>query len=70
MKHLHTRVLKDGRVQVLIELGPTDPMPVPAVNDNAHYRLGYPVADVVPGHVISNARRVYWCPVAQDWVEA
>ena len=70
MKTLHTKVLKDGRVHVLIELGPTEPMPVPPVNDNAHYRLGHPVEDVVPGHVINDARRVYWCPIGQDWVEA
>ena len=70
MRTVHTKVLKDGRVHVLIELGPTEAMPVAPAKDDAHYRLGHPIEDVVPGHVINDARRVYWCPVGQDWVEA
>ena len=38
MKTLHTKVLKDGRVHVLIELGPTEAMPVPPAKDREHYR--------------------------------
>lgn len=68
MKLLNSKVLKDGRVHVLIELGPTEGMPVPAIKDDAHYRLGYPIEDVVEGHIISEARRVYWCSLEQKWV--
>ena len=70
MKTLHTKTLKDGRVHVLIELGPTEAMPVPAYKDEAMYRLAYPLEDVVPGHIVKDAQRVYWCPVGQEWVEA
>lgn len=70
MKHIHTRTLKDGRVHVLIELGPTEAMPVAPIRKDAHYRLGHPLEDVVLGHVIKDARRVYWCPVGQEWVDA
>ena len=70
MKTLHTKRLKDGRVHVLIELGPTEAMPVPAYKDDAMYRLHDPMDDVVPGYVINDATRVYWCPVGQDWVQA
>lgn len=70
MKTLHTKTLKDGRVHVLIELDPTEAMPVPAYYDDAMYRLREPMDDIVPGHVINDAKRVYWCPVGQDWVEA
>lgn len=70
MKTLHTKVLKDGRVHVLIELGPTEAMPVEPVNHNAHYRLGYPIEDVVEGHIITEARRVHWCSLEQKWIAA
>ena len=34
----------------------------------AHYQLGQPIEDIVPGHVISEAVSVSWCPVEQKWV--
>ena len=70
MKTIHTRTLKDGRVHVLIELAKNEAMPVAGVKDNVHYKLGYPIEDVVAGHIIANARRVYWCSLEQKWIDA
>lgn len=70
MRTLHTKVLKDGRVHILIELGPTEAMPVEPVKEHAHYRLGYPIEDVVAGHIIADARRVNWCSLEQKWIDA
>ena len=70
MKIKHTRTLKDGRVQVLIELGPTEAMPVTPLNDDAFYLLNYPHEDIVPGYVISNPTRVCWDSLSQEWIEA
>ena len=67
MKIKHERVLKDGRIQVLIELDPTEAFPVQPVQEKEMYRLGLPVWDIVPGYVIAEATPVYWCPVQQEW---
>jgi hypothetical protein len=70
LRHIHTRQLKNGNFHVLIELGPTEAFPVQPVNEDAHYKLGYPVYDVVAGHVIRDASRVTWCSAQQEWVDA
>lgn len=71
MKIKHTRTLKDGRVHVLIELGPTEAFPVQPVDENAFYQLGYPHdCEVLPGHIIKDAVRVYWDSIEQKWMEA
>ncbi len=69
MKIKYERVLKDGRIHVLLELDQTEAFPVQPVNDEAFYRLGYPIADIVPGHVIAAAQRVHWCAIEQKWVD-
>lgn len=70
MKIRNTKILRDGRRHVLVELDPTEALPVAAYKDDAMYRLPYPMDDIVPGRVISDARHVYWCPIGQEWVEA
>lgn len=40
-----------------------------AVRESSHYRLGYPIEDVVPSHVLSNAGPVVWDPCSQKWIE-
>jgi hypothetical protein len=70
MKIKHTKTLKDGRRHVLIELGPTEAMPKPPLNEDAFYRLGYPCDDIVQGHHIKSPTRVYWDPFDQAWREA
>jgi hypothetical protein len=52
--------------RVTVELVPGETLI--AINDRLHYQLGEPLDDVLPGHMLSNAVPVYWCPVAQRWV--
>jgi hypothetical protein len=52
--------------RVTVELRPHEQLI--AIDDRLHYQLGDPISDVVPGHIVSNAVAVYWCPVGQEWV--
>lgn len=38
-----------------------------SVRGNQFYRLGDPLGDVVPAHVIEDMMLAKWCPVAQKW---
>lgn len=70
MKVLHEKVLKDGRINVLIQLGPTEAMLVPPINEDAYYKLNYPHDEIVQGHHINNPQRVYWDTLEQKWRDA
>jgi hypothetical protein len=70
MKIKHERVLKDGRIQVLIELASTEAFPVAPLDDDAFYQLNYPHDDIVQGFHINNPKRVYWDTLEQKWREA
>ena len=70
MKLKHTKVLKDGRLHVLLELGPTEAFPVAALNEDAYYRLNYPHDEIVQGCNIINSQRVFWGTLAQKWEDA
>jgi hypothetical protein len=70
MKLLHTKSLKDGRRHVLMELCKDDPMPIRPPHKDHHYRLGYPMDDVVAGHILKDMRRVFWDSLTQKWVDA
>ena len=70
MKLKHTKVLKDGRIHVLIELGATEAFPVSPVNEDAFYKLNYPHDEIVQGHHIANPIRVYWDTLSQQWRES
>lgn len=36
--------------------------------DDRHYKLGEPLDEVVPGHIITGAMFTTWCPIEQKWV--
>jgi hypothetical protein len=40
------------------------------LKNNAYYRLGGQVDDIVRSHVIADISRVYWCSITQKWEEA
>ena len=40
------------------------------LKNNAYYRLGGQVDDIVQSHVIGDMSRVYWCSITQQWEEA
>jgi len=59
--------LKRGR-RVTVELEPNERLI--SINDDDYYRLGGQVEDVVRGHIITEAYRVRWCSVTQQWEDA
>ena len=66
----HTKVLKDGRIHVLIELAANEAFPVAPINEDGYYRLNYPHDEIVQGHHIKNPQRVYWDTLSQKWEDA
>lgn len=70
MKIKHTKVLKDGRRHVLVELGATEPLPVAPVKEDAYYQLNYPHDEIVQGLHIISPKRVFWDTLSQKWVDA
>jgi hypothetical protein len=67
MKHIKT-VRRDGTRRITIELAPDEKMPNAFLDQDRHYKLGYPVEDVVIGDVLTNAVPVVWCSLEQKWV--
>ena len=71
MKIKHEKVLKDGRIHVLIELAPTEAFPVACVKETAFYRLNYPLDDqIIEGYMLKDPQRVAWDSYSQKWIEA
>ena len=70
MKVKYEKVLKDGRIHVLIELAPTEACPVPPVDEDAFYRLNYPMDDtIIQGHILHDLQRIMWDSYSQKWIE-
>lgn len=65
MKTLKDITLKSGVRRVTVELATGEKLL--ALHDDRHYRLGYPVEDVVPSHVVLDATEVSWCCLEQKW---
>ena len=71
MKIIHTKLLKNGKRHLLIELEENESVPSPTKKDDAHYRLGEPLqTEVISGHILNQAQPVYWCSVTQEWVDS
>lgn len=67
MKLIKENKKENGTTRVIVDLEPNEKMVV--INVNSHYRLGYPVEDVLAPHVIEEAVQVTWCSASQQWVE-
>lgn len=68
MKVLHTRTLKSGKRQVLVELQHDDEK-LMSFRPEQYYKMGEPTEDIVQGYTILCASRTYWCAIAQEWQE-
>jgi len=60
------RTDKRGKRIVTVELEAGEH--IVAFNPNFHYRTGYPLEDVVGGHILLDSEHVTWCPIEQRWV--
>lgn len=67
MKIISSTQLKNGKRRVVLEIDPNEK--IIAVQPDAHYKLGYPLEDVVPSHVLAEAVQTSWCCLDQKWVE-
>jgi len=54
--------------RVVLELNHDEEFAV--LQNDAYYRLGGQVDDIVQSHVIGDMSRVYWCSITQKWEEA
>lgn len=68
MTTLKDVTMKNGRRRVTIELAPGEQLI--RLRPDSFYRLAYPCDEVLPTHVLDSIRRVYWCPVEQNWIDA
>jgi len=66
MKVIKEKVNRKGKREVTVELDAGEH--IQAINPNYFYRTGYPVEDVIGGHVILDSDQVTWCSLAQEWV--
>lgn len=64
MKTLKT-VEKGDKVIVTVEISKGEKLL--SVRDDSYYRLGDPLNDVVPSHVIADATPATWCCLEQKW---
>lgn len=62
-----SRINAKGKRELVVELDSLDEKLV-AVAPHRFYQLGGQVEDIMPGHVLLESHRVYWCPIAQQWV--
>lgn len=66
MKILRERINKQGKREAVVVLDAGEH--IQAIRGDAFYKTGYPVEDVVQGHVILDSKQVMWCPLGQEWV--
>jgi hypothetical protein len=66
MKVTHSKNLKSGQRQLTVILNSNEELTT-TFNPNSYYQLGGQVEDIVQGHVITEARCVFWCSIAQKW---
>lgn len=66
MKVIRERINRKGKREVTIELD--DSEQIHAIRPDGFYMTGYPVEEVLQGHIILASESVAWCPVGQEWV--
>ena len=71
MKHLRTKILKDGRQHITIELQPGEDHGLLQVPGHSFFKLGYPLDDqIIESHHLKDCQRVAWDAYSQKWVDA
>jgi hypothetical protein len=66
MKVKNTKTLKNGKRHLLVELDPDEELL--ALKGDEHYRIGYPIEDVMRGHILIESQHVTWCSLEQKWL--
>ena len=66
MRVIREKINRQGKREVTVVLDSTETLK--AFDQSAFYKMGYPVEDVVGGHIILDAEQVTWCSLSQGWV--
>jgi hypothetical protein len=67
MIHINHQIMKKtGKRRITVELDRDEELI--AVKGDAFYKMGYPFEEVVPWHVLAEAKQVTWCCLGQEWV--
>lgn len=67
MKVLRERINRRGKREAVIELDAGEH--IMAINPDTYYKTGYPLEDVIQGHIMLDSKDVTWCPIGQEWVQ-
>ena len=67
MRTIRQKTNRKGNREVTVELGEGEKLM--AFHEDKFYRLGYPVEDVIAGHIITESGRVVWDSLEQKWIE-
>lgn len=67
MRIVSEKTLKSGVRRFVVEVKEGEVLQ--NIFQQTHYRLGYPVEDVVSADVILHSKPVSWCSVEQQWVD-
>jgi hypothetical protein len=62
------KVLKDGPRHLTIAVSDEDS--IVHISNTGFYMLGAQLDMVVPAAAIADCIQVYWCPIAQKWMDA
>lgn len=65
MRVVKNRINKDGHCEVTVVLHKNEQLI--AIDEGEYYRMGGQVEDVFRGHILTEAKRVVWCSVGQQW---
>ena len=65
MKIILNKTLVSGKRRVVMELDHDES--IITVRDNTHYKMGYPLDDIVPGHMLKDSVPANWCAIGQKW---
>lgn len=68
MKILKNTIGPNNKARVIVELDIGEELH--SVKPGQHYKLGYPVEEVVGSHILSEMVPVVWCSASQEWVAA
>lgn len=67
MKIVATKKMANGNLQYTVNVSPDEKLM--AVNENAHYKLGGQLEDIVNSDVLTESRPVFWDIFTQTWLD-
>lgn len=66
MKEISCKTLKSGKLRMTVDIDPGEQLL--ALKEDEHYRIGYPIEDVMRGHILLESQHVTWCSLEQKWL--